>query len=367
METSRERVLKAINHIQPEVTPVHIMGFEGVERWLEYFQAKDTFELRGILGLDIRMAPPIYKGPNASLGLSIWGTKKNVAGYQGVGYSREKGDHPLIKAESVKDVECFHWPSADEFEFDAMIELLGTVPDKACWVGPRAGVVEAGLNRKDAVGLPGAWIPFVCTLFELFGFEETLIKFHYRPRLIEAAIYNLETFILDLSRRVLEASGGLADIFWFGDDFATARGMMMSPEHWRRFLKPTYKKIFDLAKSYKRKVWFHCCGTFREVMPDLIDIGMDVWETTQVHLLGNEPGLLKREYGKDICFYGAINTQQTLPFGTPEDVRAEVRERIKVLGKGGGYIVGGDHTILPDVPIENVLAMIDETKKVLLE
>jgi len=155
---------------------------------------------------------------------------------------------------------------------------------------------------------------------------------------------------------------GLADIFWFGDDFATARGMMMSPEHWRKFLKPTYRKIFQLAKSHDRKMWFHCCGTFREVMPDLIDMGMDVWETTQVHLPGNEPEVLKKEYGKDICFYGAINTQQTLPFGTPDEVRAEVRERIRVLGKGGGYIVGGDHAILPDVPIENVLAMIDEAK-----
>ena len=97
-------------------------------------------------------------------------------------------------------------------------------------------------------------------------------------------------------------------------------------------------------------------------MPDLIDMGMDVWETTQVHLPGNEPEVLKKEYGKDICFYGAINTQQTLPFGTPDEVRAEVRKRIRVLGKGGGYIVGGDHAILPDVPIENVLAMIDEAK-----
>ena len=363
METSRERVLKAINHIQPEVTPVHIMGFEGAERWLKHFQARDVFELRSILDLDIRMAPPIYTGPNVSRNLSIWGTKKNVAGYRGIGYSREKGDHPLIKADSVADIERFNWPGADEFEFDNMVELLRTVPDKACWVGPRAGIVEAGLSRKDAVGLPGAWIPFVCTLFELCGFEETLINFHYQPRLLEATIYHVETFLLDLSRRVLEASEGLADIFFFGDDFATDRGMMMSPEHWRKFLKPTYKKIFDLAKSHGRKVWFHCCGTFREVIPDLIDMGMDVWETTQVHLPGNEPEALKREYGKDICFYGAVNTQRTLPFGTPEEVRAEVRERIRVLGNGGGYIVGGDHSILPDVPVENVLAMIDEAKK----
>ena len=156
METSRERVLKTINHIQPEVTPVHIMGFEGTERWLRHFQAKDVFELRGKLGLDYRPAPPIYTGPNTSRGLSIWGTKRNVGGYQGVGYSKEKGDHPLIGAQSVADIERFNWPKADEFEFDAMRELLLTVPDMACSVGPRAGMVEEGMSHKDVTGVPVA-------------------------------------------------------------------------------------------------------------------------------------------------------------------------------------------------------------------
>jgi uroporphyrinogen-III decarboxylase len=95
----------------------------------------------------------------------------------------------------------------------------------------------------------------------------------------------------------------------------------------------------------------------------MIDMGMDVWETVQVHLPGNEPEVLKREYGQHLAFYGAINSQRTLPFGTPEDVRAEVRERIRVLGKNGGYICGSDHSIMADVPIENVLAMLDEARR----
>jgi uroporphyrinogen decarboxylase len=89
---------------------------------------------------------------------------------------------------------------------------------------------------------------------------------------------------------------------------------------------------------------------------------MDVWETVQVHLKGNEPEVLKREYGKDLTFYGAISTQATLPHGTPDEVRTEVRDRIRVLGKEGGYICGSDHGILPDVPIDNVLAMLDEAR-----
>ena len=109
-------------------------------------------------------------------------------------------------------------------------------------------------------------------------------------------------------------------------------------------------------------VWFHSCGTFKPIMKDLIDIGMDVWETVQTHCTENNPVKLKKEYGKDLCFFGAVSTQTTLPNGTTEDVRKEVRERIKVLGPGGGYICGGDHDILPDVPFENVEALIDEAK-----
>ena len=152
-------------------------------------------------------------------------------------------------------------------------------------------------------------------------------------------------------------------IFWFGDDFAGQEGLLVSPETWRRLLKPVYSRVFALAKSKGMKVWFHSCGTFRPVLPDLIDMGMDVWETVQVHLRGNEPRELKREYGRDITFYGGISTQRTLPHGTPQQVREEVRERLRVLGEGGGYICSSDHTIMPDVPFENVAAMIDEARK----
>ena len=98
-------------------------------------------------------------------------------------------------------------------------------------------------------------------------------------------------------------------------------------------------------------------------MGDLINIGLDVWETVQAHLPGNEPDALKREYGDHITFFGGISTQTTLPFGTTEDVRREVRDRIRVLGRNGGYICGPDHGIMPDVPLENVLAMYDEARK----
>jgi len=372
VETAKERVLKAINHIQPEITPVHIIRFELIEKWLEHFGAKDDYSLRDKLDLDIRTASAIHTGPNSKRGLSIWGAKQDLMGYEGYGYSTVRDNYPLAKAASITDIDHFPWPNPDDFDYKIVGKVLGKAPDKACFAKPGYTIQQEGLTKEDSARgseVPkssrgsGSWMPILCTLFELFGLEETLVKLHKEPKLIEAAISHIESFILEFSRRLLDATRGVADIYYFGDDFAGKGGMLLSPEHWRRYLKPSYKRIFELAKGYDLKVWFHSCGTFRPVLSDLIDIGMDIWETVQVHLPGNEPEQLKREYGQDIAFYGAINSQHTLPFGTPEDVRVEVRERMRVLGRGGGYICGPDHSVLPDVPIENVLAMLDEARK----
>jgi uroporphyrinogen decarboxylase len=365
METPRERVLKAIDHVQPETTPVHIMGFENMGRWLDRFDVHEDYELRDRLGLDVRFASAVYHGPNAELGLTIWGTKPIAAGYAGYGYSNSRGDFPLAGA-SISDIERFDWPDPEDFDYAVTAEALESVTDHARFVRSVYAVQHEGLSRVEAARggghqLPmrvGGWLPLICTLFDLFGLEETLINFRAEPKIIEAAVSRLEEFVLGFTRRQLEATKGATDVYWYGDDFATQRGIMISPDLWRKYLLPTYGKIFELAKGYGLKMWFHSCGTFRPVLPDLIDAGMDVWETVP----GNEPEVLKREYGQDIAFYGAINSQQTMPLGTPEDVRAEVRERVRVLGKGGGYICGSDHTILPDVPIENVMAMVDEAR-----
>ena len=361
METARERLLNAINHHRPESVPVHILAFDPVDRWLECYQAADIFDLRAKLGLCLQFARPVYTGPNARLGLDIWGRSVTVMGATGAGYSSARGSYPLAGATSVAEIDKFPWPDPDDFDCEAVAEVLKSVPDHtARKIRSVYSIERPGQTRTATARGPGSWIPLLCTVFDLVGMEETLVWLHTQPVLIEAIVAHLEAFLLGLERRQLEATRGLADIFDFGDDFASQTGMLLSPKHWRRFLKPTYAKIYALAKSYGLKVWIHSCGTFRPVLPDMIDLGMDVWETVQAHLLGNEPEVLKREYGRDLAFFGAINSQQTLPYGTPEAVRAEVRERIRVLGQEGGYICGPDHTVMADIPIENVLAMLDE-------
>ncbi|HVP18103.1 MAG TPA: uroporphyrinogen decarboxylase family protein [Spirochaetia bacterium] len=360
-ETSRQRVLKAIRHEQPDITPTNLEGFYDTERWQKHFSTLDRIVIRDKLDTDIQSARPVYTGPLKGKDLSIWGTPMNIYGAGGVGYGAGR-DYPLARVEKAEEVDDWPWPDPEDFDYAITAEVLQSIPgDRAKRLDGKYGVEKEGSSRAELTQ-SGAWVPLVCTLFDLFGIEGTLVRMHLEPRVIEAALRRLEDFLLGFFSRMLAKAGHAADLVYFGDDFSTQKGLMISPEQWRRFLLPTYRRLFSLIKGHGKYVWFHSCGSFHEVMGDLIDAGMDVWETVQVQAAGNDPRELKRKYGGNITFYGGISTQTTLPRGSPEDVRREVRDRISVLGEGGGYIVGADHGIMPDVPMENVLAMYDEAK-----
>jgi hypothetical protein len=160
-------------------------------------------------------------------------------------------------------------------------------------------------------------------------------------------------------RKQVEICRGTLEILSFGDDFADNRHLLMPPALWRKWFKPLFAKYFAMGKAACLRTWLHACGAIGEVLPDLVDIGLDVWETVQAHLPGNEPERLKREFGRQLVFVVGIDTQHVLRFATPEEVRRHARERIRVLGKGGGCLSRPDHTIKKGVPFENVTALFD--------
>ncbi|MCX6026805.1 MAG: hypothetical protein NTY23_11200, partial [Chloroflexi bacterium] len=147
------------------------------------------------------------------------------------------------------------------------------------------------------------------------------------------------------------------DIFGIGDDFAGNRGLLFNPTLWRSHFKPIYAKWIALAKARGLVTLMHSCGMVREVLPDLIDIGLDAWQTVQTHLPGQEPERIKAEIGRHLVFVGAIDTTNVLSVSSPEKVRDHVLSQIRILGKGGGYICAPDHTIMEDVPSENVAVL----------
>ena len=129
----------------------------------------------------------------------------------------------------------------------------------------------------------------------------------------------------------------------------------MSLEMWRKFIKPHLVRLFDLAKSYDLIVMLHCCGSIVDIIPDLIDIGLDALDPIQVRAAGMDAEYLARQFGKDLVFHGSIDTQQTLPNGTPADVAAEVKSRLEVFGNG--FICAPSQVFLPDIPVENIIVL----------
>jgi uroporphyrinogen decarboxylase len=188
----------------------------------------------------------------------------------------------------------------------------------------------------------------------LRGMENLLADMIEHPAFVEALFETLcerEMRVLDV---VLEYP---YDMVLFGDDWGSQAGLMMGRNHWQRFLRPCFARLFERVKTAGRLVALHSCGDIQALFPDLIEMGLDVYQTFQPEVY--DIHAVKREYGRDLAFWGGISTQRTLPFGTPEEVRREARETVRVMGKGGGFIAAPTHAVPGDVPPENLVALVE--------
>lgn len=333
--THRERQLAAIRHQVADRVPVDCICIEPIEAIAAHLGIAPE-AVHDALGIDGRLVAPAWLGePRVGLDgqpLSAWGTVPS-------------GDYgtarwaPLAGATSIAEVERHRLPDPAEFDY--------------------AGAARRAADMADYAVRGPYWLPLFCGVCDLFGMERALLHLALEPRLFEAALERIFAVVHEVCRRLLEASGEALPILCLGDDFATQRGLMMSPAVWRRYLLPRYAALFELARQRGRSVWFHSCGDITAVLPDLIEAGMDVWETVQLDTLPLGATDLKREYGRDLCFFGGISTQR-LPYLTPDQVRTETRRCLEQLGAGGGYICGPDHHLKPDVPPANAVALFGE-------
>jgi len=164
-------------------------------------------------------------------------------------------------------------------------------------------------------------------------------------------------------RRSLEAAGGLVDFIYVAEDLGTQNALLMSPAAFRRFIKPWLRKMIDLGHSFGVKVMHHDDGAIRPLLPELIEIGIDVLNPVQWRCAGMEREGLARDFGKSIVFHGAVDNQRTLPFGTPEDVKREVAENIRIFRRGKGYILAPCHNLQPNTSTANILAMYEAARE----
>ena len=194
--------------------------------------------------------------------------------------------------------------------------------------------------------------------WSLRGFQQFMTDMLLYPDFAE----ELLTRITDFNLTILDQlQGRCIDGIWFGDDWAQQQGLLMSHELWRRMLKPHLQRMFQKVRAQGWTVMIHCCGAIEPLLPDLIEMGVQVFNPFQPEVM--DIYRLKREYGKFLTFFGGLSIQQLLPFGTPEQVRQETRRLITEIGAGGGFILSPAHALPADIPVQNIQAMIIESKQ----
>ncbi len=345
--TSKERVLRTIDHQEPDRVPLDYGAWRKVsERLCEYLNVDPTgayshFQdfpeaLMQRLHVDIRtvrakyVGPPLEKLPDGDY-IDRWGIRHGTTGYP-VG-------HPLAHAATVADIEAYPFPDPDAFDYEHYGEQCERFGEYAV--------------------CGGDWGPFFTLSLELMGTEQFLIAIRTMPEVAHALMTRMADYYYETSRRMFEAAKGKLDIFFMGDDYGTQTGPFMSPRDFRTFVVPHLKRVFDLAKSYDLKVMLHSCGSVRAFLPDMIPLGLDILDPIQVRAADMDIVRLKQDFGDRITLHGSIDTQRTLPMGTPEEVRCEVLHRLEHIAPGGGLIISGSQDYIGDIPVENIVTIYD--------
>lgn len=196
----------------------------------------------------------------------------------------------------------------------------------------------------------------------LRGFVDWLKDLYKNREFISRLTELITEYWIQLAVNTLDAVDNDVDIVYVGDDLAMQSGPLFNPVAYRELIKPHHRRMFEIVKSRGPKIVYHSCGAVTPFIDDLIDIGVDAINPVQVNANNMDPQDLKDAFGDRISFWGGIDTQKILPFGTEDEVRAEVRRIISILGKNGGYVLNSVHNLQPDVPPENIIAMFDEAR-----
>ncbi|MEJ5201939.1 MAG: uroporphyrinogen decarboxylase family protein [Anaerolineales bacterium] len=376
--TPRERVLAAINHEEPDRVPIilgtsnttgikmpayrrlkQLLGFEAEERYIYDWPELGTAlidepvlerlhsDARGVLD---RFPETVYERnrsrPPHSPFIDDWGSgQKEIepeVWFPGV--------HPMADATTIEEIETYPWPNMDD-------------PTRVAHVREQARKLRDE-NRYAIIGTP--WLLFPLErAFAMQGMDKFLINLATNRDFAKALLEKIASLCKQLMGHFLDEAGDLIDIIKIGDDLGTQESLLISPKMYREILKPIHADFIAFIKSKtKAKVFFHTDGDVFNLIDDFIEIGVDILNPIQTSAgkMSNLPELKKR-FGDKLTFCGAVDTHHILPHGNPEQVRQEVRRVIEIMAPGGGYMVSSVHTIMNDVPPENILAMVDAVEE----
>jgi uroporphyrinogen decarboxylase len=200
------------------------------------------------------------------------------------------------------------------------------------------------------------------SLFErawtLRGMEDLMVDMLEAPGFVDELMDTILEYDIQLLNDVLQYD---IDGVQFGDDWGQQSGLLFGGRLWRRFIKPRIARLYHLVKTAGKAVFIHSCGKVQELFPELIDLGLDVFNPFQPEVM--DPFTIKKQFGERLCFFGGVSIQKLLPFGMPAQVRSEVKRLMEEVGRGGGYIIAPSHDMPGDIPLENMLAFIDTVRE----
>jgi uroporphyrinogen decarboxylase len=351
--THKERFLMAINHEEPDRVPIDVWYTPEAERKVLHYLGEDTDKL-SLYAADGGYLPHImdhdflitWIGPCTSYYLEDtqeyfdeWGIKWRWVDTETGNRYTEMVERPLA---NIKDLDEFTMPDfKDKDRYKESKEMI----DK---YGKEYGIMGG----------------VACTLFELSwylrGMDKVMEDMVLNKDFLHAYLDKLLTWVLDAGTILVKLG---VDVVWIGDDFGMQDRLMISPGQFREFFKPRYDRLFRHLKSINPdiKLAFHTDGYNVPILPDFIEVGVNILNPVQPKSM--DPAELKKKFGDKLTFWGTIDNQHTMPFGTMEDVVNETILRLKTVAPGGGLILGPAHNVQPQVPIENIMAFYDTVKK----
>lgn len=326
-ENCRDAVLKALRHEEVHPVPYYLDLTEEADRKMRNFTGDTDFFLHS--------GSYLAQERNESftdLGGGVFRDMYGVVWNRGV----QEGDFGIVSDYLLKEptLEGYTFPEPDEALIREKCQRLVAQKDKFTMYIIGFSLFERAWTLRSMPEL-------LCDMLEEPEFVEELLE-----RIVE---YNLK--VVDIVAQYP------IDCIFYGDDWGQQHGLIMGLPLWKKFIKPGLKKMYDRAKQHGMFVAQHSCGDCREVFPDLVELGLDIYNTFQPEVYDIE--LFKERFGQHITFFGGISTQKLLPFVTPEVLKQEMHRIIRILSKDGGYIIAPTHAMPNDVPPENILAFLD--------
>jgi uroporphyrinogen decarboxylase len=335
--TPRERWLAVLNRQTPDRLPMDIWVTPEAQKNLCRHLSCDWEAALAQLHIDAPLSVGgHYVGHQVGQGCNCWGVRHLEVSH-GSGTYLEAVYAPLAENDSVEEIAAnYRWPQPDDWEYSHIAAQV------------------KGQEHRPIRG--GGSEPFL-TYQMLRGDMQAYMDLVENPEIVDYCLDKLFDLAYQDTLRIYEAIPGQVMISYVAEDLGSQQSLLMSREHIHRYLFPGMKRMIDLVHGAGAYVFHHSDGAIREVIPDLIELGIDVLNPLQWRLPGMAREGLKHDYGDRIIFHGGVDNQSTLPFGSVAEVRQEVRENIEILGEGGGYILAPCHNIQSLTPPENIVAM----------